>query len=87
MKVKFIFRNGSSFSYFFQRKHCLSVPSHGIVTKTVYKTLPGGWGWNLGGGGLGVVGMRHWFGGGLGGMGGVSKCHSADLNSKTFAAL
>ena len=45
----------------------LSDPAHGIVTKTVHKTLPGG------GGGQGVLRVR----GGGGGQG-VSSCYSID---------
>ena len=62
----------------------LGGPAHGIVTKTVHKTLPGGGrgeggmgvgGWGLqgwwgqaGGGGQGVVGVQGWWGLGVVGV-------------------
>ena len=39
----------------------LGGPAHGIVTKTVHKTLPGGGG-GPGGGWVGVVGVQGWMG-------------------------
>ena len=57
----------------------LGGPAHGIVTKTVHKTLPGGgwvgrgwWGpgwWGYRGGWVGVVGIQGWVGRGGGGPG------------------
>ena len=48
----------------------LGGPAHGIVTKTVHKTLPGGGrGWvGEGDGGLGVVGVKGWWGLGMVGV-------------------
>ena len=42
----------------------LSGLAHGTLTKTVHKTLPGGGG-GQGGGGLGMVGVRGWWGSGV----------------------
>ena len=46
-------------------------PAHGIVTKTIHKTLPGGGG-GPGGGWVAVVGVQEWVGrcGGVQGVGG-----------------
>ena len=45
----------------------LSDHAHGIATKTVHKTLPGGGGCQGEGGGEGVVRVRGWWGRGQGG--------------------
>ena len=62
-----------------------SGPAHGIVTKTVHKTLPrggggqGGWGTGRVGGGVQV-----WWGLNVGVTGGVSRCHSIDRLPKLW---